>query len=71
MAQRVSTELIDDREGTPAAETVMFGIDGVNYEIDLSTTNAHTLRALYQQWIPHARRGSPAPVTPTRRRPPP
>ncbi|WP_157120945.1 histone-like nucleoid-structuring protein Lsr2 [Nocardia miyunensis] len=59
MARSVSVELIDDLDKTPAAETVAFDISGVSYEIDLSATNADRLRAVFQEWIPHARRSSP------------
>nr|WP_062989338.1 Lsr2 family protein [Nocardia salmonicida] len=38
------------------AQTVTFGIDGVTYEIDLSDTNATTLRDTFDQWLPYARR---------------
>ena len=36
MAQRVNVVLVDDLDGSEAAETVNFGLDGANYEIDLS-----------------------------------
>ncbi len=36
MAQRVEIILIDDIDETPANEKVRFGLDGINYEIDLS-----------------------------------
>ena len=44
MAKRVIHELIDDLDGKPANETVTFGLDGIVYEIDLSTKNASELR---------------------------
>ena len=44
MAQRTHIDLIDDLDGSPAAETVSFAIDGVSYEIDLSDRNAAALR---------------------------
>ncbi|HBD6104318.1 TPA: Lsr2 family protein, partial [Shigella flexneri] len=40
MAQSVQIILEDDLEGGPAEETVQFGLDGRQYEIDLSTANA-------------------------------
>ena len=40
MAQRVETILIDDIDGSSAAETVNFALDGVNYVIDLNSENA-------------------------------
>jgi Lsr2 len=56
MAQRVQIVLEDDLDGGTAAETVTFGLDGVNYEIDLSDKNANKLRDEFSTWIGHARR---------------
>ena len=56
MAQRVQIVLEDDLDGGVAAETVTFGLDGVNYEIDLSDKNAGKLRDGLATWIGHARR---------------
>ncbi|MEV8514834.1 Lsr2 family protein [Dactylosporangium sp. NPDC051484] len=44
MAKRVIHELIDDIDGKPAAESIVFALDGVQYEIDLSAANAVKLR---------------------------
>jgi hypothetical protein len=44
MAQRHILELVDDLDGSAAAETVVFGLDGREYEIDLSADNAQALR---------------------------
>jgi hypothetical protein len=44
MARRVIQELIDDIDGKPADESLSFGLDGVQYEIDLSTKHAQRLR---------------------------
>lgn len=56
MAQKVVSELIDDLDGTAAQETVYFGVDGVGYEIDLSTGNAAKLRDGLAAYITVARR---------------
>lgn len=57
MARKVVVTLIDDFDGTSVAEeTVNFEIDGLSYEIDLSTANAAKLRSSFDQWLPHARR---------------
>jgi hypothetical protein len=57
MAKKVTVELIDDYDGTSkAVETVRFGLDGVEYEIDLSTKNAGKLRAAFEQWTGPARK---------------
>lgn len=58
MAQRVQVILEDDLDGTSADETVRFGLDGVDYEIDLSTDNAEKLRDALAQWVGHARKQS-------------
>lgn len=56
MAQRVQVILEDDIDGTSANETIRFGIDGVDYEIDLSDTNADKLRDALAPWVGHARK---------------
>lgn len=56
MAQRVQIILEDDLDQSPAAETVTFALDGVNYEIDLSADNAAKLRGDFALWVGHARR---------------
>ncbi len=39
MAKRISVIVTDDLDGTGDAETVIFGLDGVTYEIDLGEKN--------------------------------
>lgn len=56
MAEKVSVELIDDIDGSEAEESVVFALDGVDYEIDLSAKNAAELRDSLGQFIEHARR---------------
>ncbi|EUA52143.1 protein lsr2 [Mycobacterium xenopi 3993] len=54
----MTVTLIDDFDGeAPADETVEFGLDGVTYEIDLSSKNAAKLRNDLKQWV-EAGRGS-------------
>jgi Lsr2 len=59
-ARRIITKE-DDLDGTPAEETVTFSLDGVSYEIDLSTSNAAGLRDAFRKYIaaankaPHGR----------------
>ncbi|MEZ0494259.1 Lsr2 family protein [Kineococcus sp. TBRC 1896] len=55
MAQRSHTVLTDDVDGGQAVETVAFGLDGVSYEIDLSTTNAAALRRAVSPYLEHGR----------------
>lgn len=56
MAQRVNIVLVDDIDGSDADETVVFGIDGTDYEIDLSSANAAKLRDAIAPYVGHARR---------------
>jgi hypothetical protein len=44
VAKETITRLIDDLDGGVAHETVRFGLDGYQYEIDLSNKNAKKLR---------------------------
>jgi hypothetical protein len=54
MAQKITVELHLD--GGPAAETVRFGVDGAEYEIDLSGKNAAAFRRKLAPFIDHARK---------------
>ncbi|HWD07318.1 Lsr2 family protein [Amycolatopsis sp. NPDC051903] len=56
MAQKVLVSLVDDLDGSEAEETVEFGLDGVTYQIDLSSENAEELRDALAQYVEHARR---------------
>ncbi|WP_298590511.1 Lsr2 family protein [uncultured Kocuria sp.] len=56
MAQSVQIILEDDLEGGPADETVQFGVDGRQYEIDLSTANAEKLREALRPYAAAGRR---------------
>jgi hypothetical protein len=56
MAQRIQTLLIDDLDGGEADSTVRFGLDGTEYEIDLSAAHNDELRKELQQYLEHARR---------------
>ena len=56
MAQRVQIILEDDYDGGTADETVTFGLDGAEYEIDLSSDNAAKLRDQLAPWLGHARK---------------
>ncbi|MFI7670112.1 Lsr2 family protein [Nocardia sp. NPDC049526] len=62
MARKVVVTLVDDFDGKSAAEeTVAFALDGVEYEIDLSTGNAGQLRGIFEPWTSSARRIGRAP----------
>jgi hypothetical protein len=56
MAQIREVRLVDDLDGEAADETVEFGIDGRNYEIDLSEANAVRLRDALAGYVSAARR---------------
>ncbi|PKW27905.1 histone-like nucleoid-structuring protein Lsr2 [Phycicoccus duodecadis] len=57
MAKKVQVLLVDDVDKeSPADETVTFALDGVSYEIDLTTENASKLRDSLALWIGHAER---------------
>jgi hypothetical protein len=56
MAQKVTVLLVDDIDGGSADETVSFSLDGVSYEIDLSTKNAKAFRDALAQYVGQARR---------------
>jgi hypothetical protein len=59
MAQRVQVQLVDDLNGEEAHETVRFGVDGINYEIDLTTENADRLRSALGEYVEKARKANP------------
>jgi hypothetical protein len=56
VASKTVVELFDDLDGGRANETVIFALDGVDYEIDLSTANATALRDGLTEFIGHAHR---------------
>ncbi len=56
MAQIREVRLIDDLDGEQAVETIEFGVDGRNYEIDLSDANATRLRDALALYVASARR---------------
>ena len=51
MAKQVITLLTDDLDGGEADRTVEFGLDGVNYTIDLSEKNAGKLRKALDPYL--------------------
>jgi hypothetical protein len=51
MAKQVVTLLTDDLDGSEADRTVEFGLDGVNYTIDLSDKNVGKLRKALEPYI--------------------
>ena len=62
MAQRTIVQLTDDLDGKPIAdgqgETVRFGLDRQDYEIDLADKNARAMRDAMSKYVAAARRVS-------------
>jgi hypothetical protein len=58
MAQQVLVQLVDDLDGSASDDiaTVQFGLDGVEYEIDLSGVNAEKLRKELTDYVTAGRR---------------
>jgi hypothetical protein len=56
VAKKRVWSVVDDFDGSPAAETVAFALDGSTYEIDLSAENALELREVLEPWINAGRR---------------
>lgn len=56
MAQRIQTLFVDDIDGSEAEGTVRFGLDGAEYEIDLSVTHSEELHNALAPFAAHARK---------------
>jgi hypothetical protein len=60
VAQRTVVQLTDDLDGKAIAEgkgeTVRFGVDGQDYEIDLGVKNAQALRDVIGKYVAAGRR---------------
>ena len=56
MATTMAIALEDDLDGGPADETLLFGLGGSEYEIDLSSENASRFRDQLAPFIEHARK---------------
>jgi hypothetical protein len=65
LAQRVQVQLVDDLNGEEAQETVRFGVDGTEYEIDLTTENAESLRSTLSEYVDKGRKASGRKRTPS------
>jgi hypothetical protein len=70
MAQKIQMLFIDDLDGSQAAGTVQFGLDGTAYEIDLSTAHSAELHQALKPYIQRGRKvaSSARSATRTRRR---
>ena len=58
MAQRRTTSLVDDLNGSVAVETVRFRLDGEELEVDLNAAHAAALRSALAPYTSKARRVS-------------
>lgn len=67
MARKVEVKLLDDIDGTPADETVTFGLDGTTYELDLSAKHAKDLRTALEKYVDAGRKVGRGQVVPTSR----
>jgi nucleoid-associated protein Lsr2 len=56
MAQIREIRLVDDLDGSEAVETVLFGIDGRQLEIDLNADHAKALRENLADFVEKARK---------------
>jgi hypothetical protein len=56
VARRTIQLLTDDIDGSEAAETIKFALDGAQYEIDLSSDNASQLRSVLGSYVANARK---------------
>lgn len=53
--QRTEIQLEDDLTGGPADETIAFVVNGMGYEVDLSTRHAADFRRQLAPFVEHAR----------------
>jgi Lsr2 len=63
MAQRAQVIFTDDLDGSEAARTATFALQGVACEVDLSKKNADKLAKLLEPYIAAARKPSTRPAT--------
>lgn len=63
MAQKIEVKHVSDLDETiPADETVRFGLDGTDYEIDLSTAEGQEMRGRLERFVRHARKTGRTPA---------
>jgi nucleoid-associated protein Lsr2 len=60
LAQKIQTLFVDDIDGSEAEGSVRFGLDGAEYEIDLSVAHAEELHKALAPYIAHARKAGGA-----------
>lgn len=67
--RRVQVVLQDDIDGSEPAQTVHFGLDGKEYEIDLSAEHVAALREALEPWIAAGHPASTSRIPEPRSRP--
>jgi hypothetical protein len=70
MAPGVQIQLTGDIDGGAAVETLIFGLDGHDYEIDLSAANAQQLREALRPFVAAVRKAAAGTAAPGSDRPP-
>jgi Lsr2 len=65
VVRETTVEMIDDLDGSPAVTTVLFGLDGRHFEVDLNEKNDAKLRRALAPFVSAAR---PVGQRPSRRR---
>jgi hypothetical protein len=68
MAQKVNVLLVDDIDGSEAAETIQFGLDGTHYEIDVNSDHGRQLREALEPYLKKARKVTGSAARPARGR---
>ena len=58
IAQRVSVSITGHLDGSEAADTITFGLDGTSYEIDLNEKSGAAVRKAVNKYVASARRSS-------------
>ncbi len=56
MAQRTTVIVTDDLDGSEGADTVTFAFEGIEYQVDLSESNAKKLKKALDPYISAARK---------------
>ncbi len=56
MGRSTTRQRVDDLDGSSATQTVMFALDGRQFEIDLSAANAKLLREIFLPYVAAGRR---------------
>lgn len=61
MAQKILVTMTDDLDGSEGAETVVFGLDGNTYEVDLGEKNSAKIRKALEPFITAGRKVTKTP----------